>query len=159
MSRRLVPARPFSAEVLSGTLLPAAHLPPPTLTQALGYSVTVLGFGWYNYAKLQPKPAAPRALEAQRLLHEHDKGGLRPADEGGSAEGGGGAERGGADKDDGLFPEFPELLAALPPSLRWPLEAGMEALVRWGLADAFALTASLASSLPINLAMSAAYHP
>ena len=33
------------------------------------------------------------------------------------------------------------------------LEACMDLLVRWGLADAFALTASLASSLPLNLAV------
>ena len=38
-------------------------------------------------------------------------------------------------------------------SLRWVLESAMELLVRWGLADAFSLTASLASSLPLNLAV------
>ena len=46
-----------------------------------------------------------------------------------------------------------DALASLPPGLRAALEFAMERLVRWGLADAVFLTASLASSLPLNLAM------
>ena len=46
-----------------------------------------------------------------------------------------------------------EVLASLPPALRAVLECAMDRLVRWGLADAVFLTASLASSLPLNLAV------
>jgi hypothetical protein len=109
-------------------------------TQALGYTMTVLGFGWYNYAKLQQQPAREThgkhgGAEAQRLLETE-------------AEAAEAAEAAVA-----AATEPGDALASLPPGLRAALEFAMERLVRWGLADAVLLTASLASSLPLNLAV------
>ena len=104
--------------------------------------MTVLGFGWYNYAKLQQQPARDKhgkhgSAEAQRLLEP----------------GAGAGEAAEAEVAAAAAVEPGDALASLPPGLRAALEFAMERLVRWGLADALFLTASLASSLPLNLAM------
>ena len=104
--------------------------------------MTVLGFGWYNYAKLQQQPARDKhgkhgSAEAQRLLEP----------------GAGAGEAAEAEVAAAAAVEPGDALASLPPGLRAALEFAMERLVRWGLADAVFLTASLASSLPLNLAM------
>lgn len=139
--------------------------------------MTVLGFGWYNYAKLQPSSSpsasstalassssasssssvpAPRAEEYRPLSGDERKGanddddGVEDAEDDDDKDKGGGSD---SETEGLVLPEFGEVLATLPPSLRWLLEGAMELLVRWGLADAFSLTASLASSLPLNLAV------
>ena len=96
----------------------------------------------YNYAKLQQQPARGKhgkhaSAEAQRLLEP----------------GAGAAEAAEAEVAAAAAVEPGDALASLPPGLRAALEFAMERLVRWGLADAVFLTASLASSLPLNLAM------
>lgn len=135
-------------------------------TQALGYSVTVLGFGWYNYAKLQPWSSphassaavasssgtlAPRAEEYRPLAGDEKQ--LKSADDGIDDDDDDKDRGNGSDSESDanlVFPEFPELLATLPPSLRWLLESAMDLLVRWGLADAFSLTASLYAAVTVT---------
>ena len=115
--------------------------------------MTVLGFGWYNYAKLQQQPAREKhgkhgGAEARRLL-ETEAEAVETAEAAEAAEG----RAGRGEVEEAAAAEPGDALASLPPGLRAALEFAMEHLVRWGLADAVFLTASLASSLPLNLAV------
>jgi len=96
--------------------------------------VTVLGFGWYNYAKLQPSSSpslasssaalaaaaspAPRVEEYRPLagdekqLRSGDDDGITDADDDDDKDKGNGSD---SESDVLGFPEFPELLATLPP--------------------------------------------
>ena len=96
--------------------------------------MTVLGFGWYNYAKLQPSSSpslasssaalaaaaspAPRVEEYRPLagdekqLRSGDDDGITDADDDDDKDKGNGSD---SESDVLGFPEFPELLATLPP--------------------------------------------